>query len=296
MSLFSEIRDVAHNTSNLLLKTGTLAVARGGTGTTTSTGTGSVVLSNRPVLNGLNIENSYGLSLLPSDFINDTSTMVDFHIGGNRADAPSYIAVSRNGMAGNKFLPSLESASNMRPLVLSASDIRLNTSPGNGNVMIGRDNGGNLGIGTSAPTQRLHVIGNILASGTVTSGTTVLTSDDRVKTDKAVIENAMATLNKLNPKTYTKWSSIGALNDSNASSPTRESGFIAQEVFYQAPELRHLVVLPSDADLSDSTNPTWGSDISSINYVGLIGYLVKALQEKDSQLIQIETRLSNAGL
>jgi hypothetical protein len=174
--------------------------------------------------------------------------------------------------------------------------------------------GGNIGCGTSNPTQKLHVIGNILASGTVTSGSTVLTSDDRVKTDEAFIENAMATLNKLRPQVYTKWGSMeeAAAGAAGASGGMKESGLIAQEVFYDAPELRHLVVLPSDADsnalfdsasnITSSTDPSldpaypmWGSNVCSLNYTGLIGYLVKAVQEKDAQIVEIRARLSNAG-
>lgn len=170
---------------------------------------------------------------------------------------------------------------------------------------------GLVGVGLSNPSQKLHVIGNILASGSITPN-----SDDRIKTDEAFIENATATLNKLRPQTYTKWASIEMVNDtsdSNVPPPYKESGLIAQEIFYDAPELRHLIVLPNDADsnaifssasnIASSTDPaldpaylTWGTQPAAVNYIGLIGYLVKAVQEKDAQIVTIQARLSNAGI
>lgn len=91
----------------------------------------------------------------------------------------------------------------------------------------------------------------------------------------------------------------------------KESGLIAQQVFYEAPELRHLVSIPegadsnllysSNVDLSttdpnidpDYTNLGWGSNLAAVNYNGIIPYLVRALQEKDSEIQDLKTRMSN---
>ena len=69
---------------------------------------------------------------------------------------------------------------------------------------------------------------------------------------------------------------------------------MAQEIYYDAPGLRHLVyrgspetdedgnIIPSPS-IPTSINPSqdpdyssWGKDPASINYIGLIAYLVKA--------------------
>ena len=61
-------------------------------------------------------------------------------------------------------------------------------------------------------------------------------SDDRVKENEELIENACETLSKLRPQLYDK------KPDENDDPTTwyKESGLIAQEIYYDAPELRHL--------------------------------------------------------
>jgi hypothetical protein len=163
--------------------------------------------------------------------------------------------------------------------------------------------------------------GDITADGTIRANGTILTSDDRIKSDELFIENATETLKKLRPQTYNKWTTMDYQSNSNANF-VKESGLIAQEIFYDAPELRHLVNLPEGADsnvlysntIQSSQDPSidpdykdWGSNIASVNYNGLIPYLIKAIQEKDEQITfmqnnmqtnieAIETRLQAGGL
>ena len=74
----------------------------------------------------------------------------------------------------------------------------------------------------------------------------------------------------------------------------KESGLIAQEMYYDAPELRHLInrtnneideegniiplpEIPTSIDpQQDPDYSSWGKDSASVNYIGLIAYLVKA--------------------
>ena len=114
--------------------------------------------------------------------------------------------------------------------------------------------------------------------------TLVNSNDDRLKENEELIENACETLPKLRPQLYDKKTDIE--NDD----PTKwytESGLIAQEVYYDAPELRHLVSrgesdtqlpeIPKSIDpTQDPDYPSWGKDTASVNYIGLIAYLVKA--------------------
>ena len=112
------------------------------------------------------------------------------------------------------------------------------------------------------------------------------TSDDRLKENEAIIENACGTLSKLRPQLYDKKPDID--NDDHTTW-YKESGLIAQEIYYDAPELRHLVcrgspeldeegnIIPTSIDpQQDPDYSSWGKEPASVNYIGLIAYLVKA--------------------
>ena len=144
-------------------------------------------------------------------------------------------------------------------------------------------------------------------------------SDDRVKFGEAFIENATETLLKLRPQIYYKaWFganvvngraiSVGPDGEETSQEVPLESGLIAQEVFYDAPELRHLVSVPDDAvgveeppedyyahrddPTQDPDWSNWGSTEASLNYVGLVPYLIRSLQEMHQRVTALETELA----
>jgi hypothetical protein len=126
--------------------------------------------------------------------------------------------------------------------------------------------GGNVGIYTTTPSQRLDVTGSIRASGSVISNTTTLTSDRRLKSNiKDLKANAMTTLKQLRPVEYDKKDSILAPNAGN-----HEYGFIAQEVQKVLPAL---VTEGKDKD-----------KILHLNYTALIPFLTQAIKEKDAEI------------
>ena len=75
--------------------------------------------------------------------------------------------------------------------------------------------------------------------------------------------------------------------------------------YYDAPELRHLIHVPSDAafdtsgNIPSSIDPTidpieysqWGSTPASVNYIGIIPYLVKAIQEQQVIINNLTSRI-----
>ena len=119
-------------------------------------------------------------------------------------------------------------------------------------------------------------------------------SDDRLKENEELIENACETLSKLRPQLYNK--KLDMDND-DPTTLYKESGLIAQEIYYDAPELRHLVHRGKpDLDEEGNTIPlpeiqtsidpqqdpdysSWGKDPASVNHIGFIAYLVKANTE-----------------
>ena len=84
---------------------------------------------------------------------------------------------------------------------------------------------GNVGIGTDAPTEKLHVSGNIRVSGTV------ITSDRRLKSDIGAFKYGLDEVKKLNPVHFT-YNGRGA-----TTAGSKHVGLIAQELQDVAPEL-----------------------------------------------------------
>lgn len=135
-------------------------------------------------------------------------------------------------------------------------------------------------------------------------------SDDRLKTNELLITNATNTLMKLSPQIYEKYGNL-----QHTSSPHTESGLIAQDVWYNTPELRHIVTLPIDASGNDSVplplpegvntqqniqqdidyvSLGWSSnDYAGLNYIQLIPYLIKSNQEQQEEINTLKTQLTD---
>jgi len=181
--------------------------------------------------------------------------------------------------------------------------------------------------GTSAPSTSAvnDTVEMYLAYIGANSGT--ITSDDRRKFNEVAIENACDTLNKLKPQVYDKhnfeFDEISIDEASNVSTEGyvlfnekyvkrrvsdhshKEAGLIAQDVYYDAPELRYLVKLSDDADPDEEKPETpediqddpdydaagWGTESASIDYNSLIAYLVKANQELDARVRELEKKI-----
>jgi hypothetical protein len=104
------------------------------------------------------------------------------------------------------------------------------------------DGDGFIGMGT-APVSgtALTISGSVTASGTITGS-----SDDRLKENEALVTNATETLLKLRPEIYDKKPDF---TSTDPSTWQKETGLIAQDLWYGAPELRHLVKLGTHTDV-----------------------------------------------
>jgi hypothetical protein len=85
-----------------------------------------------------------------------------------------------------------------------------------------------------------------------------------------------------------------------------EAGVIAQEVYYSAPEFRHLVDLPqtvrdidnytpppSDDPTQDPDYSAWGPEPAGVKYEQFVPYLIKGVQEIVTELPRSKTTVSN---
>jgi len=128
-----------------------------------------------------------------------------------------------------------------------------------------------------------------------------ITSDDRLKTNEEDISNATQTLMKLRPQKYDKalfldseYEDQDEATGISENTVRKEFGFIAQEIYYQVPELRDLVNVPHDAtvvddvdrDFTDIQNDpdysNWGGRPASVDYNSLIALLTKGFQEQQT--------------
>lgn len=135
-------------------------------------------------------------------------------------------------------------------------------------------------------------------------------SDDRLKSDESLIENAVETIMKLRPQIYNMNEELNVISDN----PTREAGLIAQEVYYDCPELRFLVranndgidaepvTIPPDKPFTDddpSKDPDysgWGTGRAGLKLLQLIPYLIKGMQEQQAEINNLKSRLEQAEL
>jgi len=129
--------------------------------------------------------------------------------------------------------------------------------------------------GTSTETipMTIYQNGNVTIGGTLTQN-----SDQRLKTNIQTLPDtdALTALNQLHPVSF-NW------RQTNQSTAT-QFGFIAQEVERVFPQLVTTSTSgPTTITLPDGSHETY-TDLKTVNYVGLISPLVKAVQELDSTL------------
>lgn len=144
-----------------------------------------------------------------------------------------------------------------------------NTAGGHRFVIRGAN--GFVGIGFDTPTQKLHVNGNILASGSITEF-----SDRRFKTNMVDLQGALASVLKLRGVEF-DWRRDEF--PEHGFSDARQIGFIAQEVKEVVPEI---VVEGSDGYLS-------------VDYAKLTPLLVEAIRTQEEELAELRRANEELG-
>ena len=128
---------------------------------------------------------------------------------------------------------------------------------------------GNFGIGTTAPTQKLHAIGNILASGTITP------SDMRFKENIRLLEDPLSKINAIRGVTYKyKSSSFPEMGFSDA----QQVGVIAQEVEAVLPE----VVVTDD------------KGYKAVDYSKIVPLLIEGIKAQQKEIEELKLLLKKS--
>jgi hypothetical protein len=140
--------------------------------------------------------------------------------------------------------------------------------------------GGNFGIGTATPDQRLSVNGNASKAG---GGSWATFSDKRVKHDIKPFNDGLEVLMKLNPVTF-KYNEKSGYTDLNKSF----IGFIAQDVETVAPYMVNLY--------DDSEGPSGLKDKRQFDESALNKILVNAVQEQQAQIEVLKKEMEEMKL
>jgi hypothetical protein len=119
-----------------------------------------------------------------------------------------------------------------------------------------------LGIGSTTPTSRLDIIGDIRVSGIVTAGDFNSTSDRKLKTNIQPIINPIEKVLQISGVSF-NWKETGKAT----------LGVIAQEIELVLPEL-----------VSDT-------DPKTVNYNGLIGLLIECVKDQQRQIDELKGKL-----
>ena len=127
---------------------------------------------------------------------------------------------------------------------------------------------GNVGIGTTAPSYKLHVAGDIYATGDVTSF-----SDMRYKTNIQPLQHCLDRVQNISGVTYNFKADV----EQDQEAAKRHIGFLAQEVEEQFPELV----------LTDSQGT------KSVAYGNTVAVLLECIKELSSHVASINQRLNN---
>lgn len=242
--------------------TGTLAVANGGTGVTSSTGSGSVVLSNAPTFStSITAPILYGgsgttstLRLRPTSGVGTTGADIIFENGNNGATE-----VARFTHAGDLLLGTTSSLGKI-------------TAYGDFTNLYG------MSVRTTNSTATAYMVNFINSSGTQagyiaqTSSTAVLystSSDYRLKENIRPMTGALAKVAALRPVTYT-WRANGQPGE----------GFIAHEL--------QAVIPDAVVGQKDAVDPSGAPRYQGVDTSFIVATLVAAIQELQAEVAALK--------
>ncbi|CAB4195342.1 Intramolecular chaperone auto-processing domain containing protein [uncultured Caudovirales phage] len=248
--------------------TGTLSVARGGTGVTTSTGTGNVVLSASPTFSGTaafaTITSSSGITAggnLRADggYLaagNIAGVYTDYRYDGDITGYNGWTGVTIGGTLTTTDAASIGGAGASYPTAASYMGVGANQ----------------IGFGWSSPDAYVS-IDNAL------SGVFFTISDYRIKKDvKDFTSNAASTIKNIRVVDYEMLELDGTQSPDKAG--VRRVGVIAHEIQALIPD--------AASGTKDAVNADGSPHYQSVNYDAVVPYLIKTIQELTARIEKLE--------
>ncbi len=147
-----------------------------------------------------------------------------------------------------------------------SNEIQVSNNGVAGNLILQKF-GGQIGIGTNSPSYLLHVDGQVVATNVSAS------SDRRWKKNITTISGASTTLQKINPVSF-RWR-VEEFTEKDFDDK-KHYGVIAQELEEVLPELVN----------------TDKEGYKSVDYLGMIGLLIKGFQERGQEIDQLKKELA----
>ncbi|MGB3946685.1 MAG: tail fiber domain-containing protein, partial [Bacteroidia bacterium] len=164
--------------------------------------------------------------------------------------------------------------------------------------------GSNVGIGTTSPSYKLDVSGDVRATGVMSVGTTPsgsyrltingdglatgfwVDSDQQFKTNVDSLQDALSIINQIRPKTYNlDTANVWGFNFDNQ----KQHGVIAQQLEQVLPELVKTSTKQADYDsLGNEIHPA--ITFKAVNYIGLVPVLIKGMQEQQQTIDSLHLR------
>jgi len=145
------------------------------------------------------------------------------------------------------------------------------------------DTSGNVGIGTTSPAQKLHVVGEIVA----TSEITAYYSDERLKTKVNDVTNALDIVKNLNAFRYVNNETA---NSFGFNTDELQLGLSAQEVQKVVPEIVKLAPFDMERDENDNLISKSGEYYLTLDYAKLVPVLIEAIKEQQKMIEELQAK------